>query len=154
MHVIAGKAVAFGEALLPSFAEYGRSVVDNARALGAELAEGGLRIVSGGTDNHMLLVDLTPLNVTGRDAEEALERVHITVNRNAIPFDPRPPRVASGLRLGAPAVTSRGFGEDDMRRVARCIVRVLANLGDEAVEREVGEEVQQLTSGFPVPGLD
>ncbi len=154
MHVIAGKAVAFGEALLPSFAEYGRSVVDNARALGAGLAEGGLRIVSGGTDNHMLLVDLTPLNVTGRDAEEALERVHITVNRNAIPFDPKPPRVASGLRLGAPAVTSRGFGEDDMRRVARCIVRVLANLGDEAVEREVGEEVQQLTSGFPVPGLD
>ena len=154
MHAVAGKAVAFGEALQPAFAEYGQSIVDNARVLGTELTEGGLRIVSGGTDNHMLLVDLTPLDITGKDAEEALGRVNIPVNRNAIPYDPKPPRVASGLRLGTPAITTRGFGEDETRQVARWIVQVLSNLGDEAMERTVAEEVQQLTSGFPVPGID
>ena len=97
---------------------------------------------------------MTPLDITGKDAEEALGRVNITVNRNAIPYDPKPPRVASGLRLGTPAITTRGFGEDETRQVARWIVQVLSNLGDEAMERTVAEEVQQLTSGFPVPGID
>lgn len=154
MHIIAAKAVAFGEALQPAFRQYQESVVDNARTLAAELAEGGLRIVSGGTDNHLLLVDVSPLGITGQQAEEALGRVYITVNRNTIPYDPQPPRVASGLRLGTPAVTSRGFGREEMRQVARWIVRVLTNLGDATVEREVAQEVGGVTSRFPVPGLD
>ena len=154
MHVIASKAVCFGEAMRPEFASYQRQIVDNARSLARELAEGGLRIVSGGTDNHLLLVDLTPLGIAGRDAEEALERANIVANKNAIPYDPRPPRIASGLRLGTPAVTSRGFGAAEMNRVAAMIVRLLSAIGDERVEREIKEEVEELTSQFPVPGLD
>ena len=154
MHVIAAKAVAFGEAMTPEFADYQRQVVENARTLARELAEAGLRIVSGGTDNHLLLVDLTPLDLTGRDAEGALERVNIVANKNAIPYDTRPPRITSGLRLGTPAVTSRGFGSQEMVKVAALIGRVLSNIGDERVEMEVRQEVEELTSGFPVPGLD
>ena len=154
MHVIAAKAVCFGEALEPDFTRYASQVVENCRALAGELSEAGLRLVSGGTDNHLLLVDLTSLNVTGQDAETALERVGIVANKNAIPFDTRPPRVASGLRLGTPAITSRGFDEKAVRQVAKSIVRVLASMGDEAVERQVREEVAELTSGFPVPGID
>ena len=152
MHVIAAKAVCFGEALEPDFARYASQVVENCRTLAGELSEAGLRLVSGGTDNHLLLVDLTSLNVTGQDAETALERVGIVANKNAIPFDPRPPRVASGLRLGTPAITSRGFDEKAVKQVAQSIVRVLAGMGDEAVERQVRKEVAELTSGFPVPG--
>ena len=154
MHVIAAKAVCFGEAMKPEFTSYQRQVVDNARVLAQELAEGGLRIVSGGTDNHLLLVDLTPLGITGSDAESALEKTNIVANKNAIPYDTRPPRITSGLRLGTPAVTSRGFGTAEMGSIASMIVRLLTNIGDERVEKEVKNEVQQLTSGFPVPGLD
>ena len=154
MHVIAAKAVCFGEAMRPEFVTYQSQIVSNAWALASELAEGGLRIVSGGTDNHLILVDLTPLGITGKDAEEALERVNIVANKNAIPYDERPPRVTSGLRLGTPAVTSRGFGESELRHVAGMITRVLSNLGDERIELDVRNEVEDLTSGFPVPGLD
>jgi len=154
MHVIAAKAVCFGEAMKPEFVTYQRQIVDNARTLAQELGEGGLRIVSGGTDNHLLLVDLTPLGITGKDAEEALEKVNIVANKNAIPYDPRPPRVTSGLRFGTPAVTSRGFGTADIKAVASMIVQVLSNIGDKRVEKDVREKVEKLTSHFPVPGLD
>ena len=154
MHVIAAKAVCFGEAMRPEFADYQGQVVDNSRTLSQELGEAGLRIVSGGTDNHLLLVDLTPLDITGKDAEEALERVGIVANKNAIPYDTRPPRVTSGLRLGTPAVTSRGFKSPQMKKVSSMIVRLLSGIGDERVEKDVREEVGELTSRFPVPGLD
>ena len=113
-----------------------------------------MRLVSNGTDNHLVLVDLTPLGITGQQAETALEKVNIVVNKNAIPFDPKPPRVTSGLRLGTPAITSRGFDQDDARETARLIVKSLSNLEDEAVQREVTDEVAALVSRFPVPGLD
>ncbi len=154
MHAIAGKAVAFGEALQPEFKEYQQGVVDNARTLAQGLTDSGLRVISGGTDNHLVLVDLTPINVTGQEAEDALGKVNITVNKNAIPFDTRPPRITSGLRLGTPAVTSRGFGVEEMRDVARLIVKTLGNIGDAAVEKEVREDVEAIGSRFPVPGLD
>ena len=154
MHVIAAKAVCFGEAMTPEFVSYQNQIVDNSRALGQELAEGGLRIVSGGTDNHLLLVDLTGQGITGKDAEEALEQVNIVANKNAVPYDTRPPRVTSGLRLGTAAVTSRGFGTAEIKEVGALIVRVLSNTGDERVRQEVMQEVQELTSRFPVPGLD
>ncbi len=154
MHAVAAKAVCFGEALAPSFKEYGRSVVANARAMAEGLEDGGLRVVSGGTDTHLMLVDLTRLECTGQEAEEALDAVNITVNKNAIPNDPRPPRVTSGLRLGTPAVTTRGFGVEECKQVAAAIVRVLNHRGDEKVEAEVRDQVGALTSRFPVPGLD
>ena len=154
MHAIAAKAVCFGEALQPSFKEYGRQVVENARALAQALEAGGLRIVSGGTDTHLMLVDLTPLECTGQDAEDALALVNITVNKNAIPNDPLPPRVTSGLRLGTPAITSRGFGAEEARKVGQLIVRTLDHRGDSQVEEAVHQEVTELTARFPVPGLD
>jgi len=154
MHVIAAKAVCFGEALRPEFAQYQAQIVANAQTMARELSEAGLRIISGGTDNHLLLVDLTPLGLTGREAEAALEQVDIIANKNAIPFDIQPPRVTSGLRLGTPAITSRGFKEEDVREVARLIVQVLANMRDEKVQQQVKEEVKSLTSRFAVPGLD
>ena len=154
MHVIAAKAVAFKEALSPEFRSYQRQVVRNAAALAGQLATDGLRIVSGGTDNHLMLVDLNPIDVTGKDAEEALDAVGITVNKNAIPFDEKPRMITSGLRLGSPAVTSRGFDEADMRLVGRLIARVLKNIGDEMESAEVRKEVASLTSRFPVPGIE
>ena len=154
MHTIAAKAVCFGEAQTEEFREYQRSVAANARTLAGELEAGGLRIVSGGTDNHLLLVDVTPLGLTGQEAEDALGKVHITVNKNAIPFDPKPPRVTSGLRLGTPAVSSRGFGREEMTRVASFIVRVLTHPGDQEVEGQVRKEVVELTSQYAVPGLE
>ena len=154
MHAIAGKAVAFGEALQPEFKEYQSAVVENARTLAQGLTDGGLRVISGGTDNHLVLVDLTPIGVTGQEAEDALGKVNITVNKNAIPFDTRPPRVTSGLRLGTPAISSRGFGRDEMRDISGLIVKVLANIGNAAVEKEVREDVEGIASRFPVPGLD
>jgi len=153
MHAIAAKAVAFGEAMKPEFVSYQRAVVENAQLLAAELEGGGLRIVSGGTDNHLVLIDLSETGVTGKQAEEALEAVGIIVNRNAIPFDSRPPQVAGGIRLGTPAVTSRGFGPDEMRRIAQLIVKVLTNIGDENVYEEVRQGVEEMSSRFPVPGL-
>ena len=154
MHIIAAKAVCFGEALRPDFARYAQQVVENAAVMATEVSEAGLRLVSGGTENHLILVDLTPMDITGQQAETALESVGIITNKNAIPFDPRPPRVASGMRLGTPAITSRGFGEEETKEVSRLITRVLNNMGDEQVMDEVKGAVQELTSGFPVPGLD
>ena len=154
MHVIAAKAVCFAEAMMPEFVDYQSQVVANARALATALEEGGLRVVSGGTDNHLVLVDLTPIGLTGKDAEEALGKLNIVANKNAVPYDERPPRITSGLRLGTPAVTSRGFREPEMNQVAAMIVRTLSNMGDERVELEVRDEVENLTSGFRVPGLD
>ena len=153
MHIIAAKAVAFGEAAQPEFKEYQRSIVENARSLAQGLTEGGLRVVSGGTDNHLALVDVTPLGVTGQQAETALGKVNITVNKNAIPFDSRPPRVTSGLRLGTPSVSSRGFGPREMQDIARLIVKTISNIEDGVVEKEVREDVEAMTSRFPTPGL-
>ena len=154
MHVIAAKAVCFGEALKPQFTRYAEQVVLNARSMALELSEAGLRLVSGGTDNHLLLVDLNSLDITGRDAESALEMVGIVANKNAIPFDTKPPRVTSGLRLGTPAITSRGFEEEETKRVARLIVDTLTNIGNESAKKRISEEVKALTSKFPVPGID
>ena len=153
-HVIAAKAVAFSEAMTPEFAAYQKSVRANAVALAEELQAGGLRLVSGGTDNHIVLVDLTPMDITGRQAEEALGEVSIVVNRNAIPYDEKPPRTASGMRLGSPAITSRGMGVNETRQIGRHILRVLGNLGDESVMREVRDEVIATCAKFPVPGID
>jgi glycine hydroxymethyltransferase len=154
MHAVAAKAVCFGEALQPDFKDYGHQVVANARALAGRLEEQGVRLVSGGTDNHLMLVDLRALDCTGQEAEEALGRVGITVNKNAIPNDPQPPRVTSGLRLGTPSITTRGFKEGDSRTIADMIVRVLNHRGDEKLEAEISDEVAALTSRLPVPGLE
>ena len=153
MHVIAAKAVCFREALQPSFVDYQRAVLDNAMVLASELQRLGLRLISGGTDNHMVLVDLTEAGVTGRDAEESLEAVGIVVNRNHIPFDPRPPRVTSGIRLGTPAVTTRGFGKEEMKRVASLIVKVVSNIGNLDAQNQVKEEVGWMCTRFPVSEL-
>ena len=154
MHAIAAKAVCFGEALQPEFADYGRRIVENAQAMAAALEGEGLRIVSGGTDHPLMLVDLRPLGWTGQEAEEALGSVRITVTKNAIPNDPQPPRVTSGLRLGTPAVTARGFGVEECQKVAQLLVRTLHSRDDEAALSAIADEVGQLTAGFPVPGLD
>lgn len=153
LHIIAAKAVCFGEALKPEFIEYQKAIVENAKAMAEEFKAGGLRLVSGGTDNHLMLVDLTPINITGKEAEEALDSVRITVNRNAIPFDTKPPRVASGIRIGTPAVTSRGMDASEVRQVARLIIRILTNIGNENVYKEVRDAVDDITGRHPVPGL-
>ena len=146
-HVIAGKAVAFFEALQPEFKEYSRLVVENAKRLAAELAERGYRIVTGGTDNHLMLVDLRPKGLTGKEAEERLDQVGITVNKNAIPFDPKPPRVTSGIRIGTPAITTRGFTPEEMPLVADLIDRALTQGPSEALR----EEVRRLALAHPTP---
>ena len=153
-HIIAAKAVAFGEAMKPEFVEYQKSIRTNAATLADGLAAGGIRLVSGGTDNHMVLADVSPLEITGKEAEEALVRSNIVVNRNTIPYDPRPPRVASGIRLGTPAVTSRGMGTAQLKRIAELISRVLNNLGDETLEREVKDEALAIAERFPAPGVE
>ena len=150
MHVIAAKAVAFGEALQPEFKDYQAQVIKNAQVLAQGLEEEGLRIVSGGTDNHLLLVDLRGIDITGKAAEHALDAAGITVNKNTIPFDPASPFVTSGIRVGTAAMTTRGLKEDDMREVARLIGRVLTNHEDEAVLTEAHEAVRALTSKFPL----
>ncbi|MDO8798776.1 serine hydroxymethyltransferase [Phenylobacterium sp.] len=154
MHVIAGKAVAFGEALRPEFKQYARQVVENARALADSLQVAGFKIVSGGTDSHLMLVDLTPKNVSGADAEIALERAGITTNKNGIPFDPLPPMQTSGLRVGTPAGTTRGFGPAEFRQVGTWIGEVLDGVaagGDNsAIESKVKAEVLTLTKRFPI----
>ena len=154
MHVIAAKAVCFGEAMKPEFQQYAHAVVKNSRAMADTLAEEGLRIVSGGTDNHLSLVDLRPLGVKGNEAEAVLERASIITNKNAIPYDPEPPRVTSGLRVGSAAVTSRGFGPEEMNQTARMIVRTLAAKEDDDAIAAIREEAETLASGFPVPGID
>jgi glycine hydroxymethyltransferase len=155
MHVIAAKAVALGEALQPDFKRYARAVVDNAQALAEILVGEGLAIVSGGTDTHLMLVDLRPLDLTGRDAERALERAGITCNKNGIPFDPRPPTVTSGIRLGSPAATTRGFGTDEFRRIGRWIGEVLRGLAqhpedNSGVEGRVRGAVGALCARFTI----
>ncbi|WP_417263805.1 serine hydroxymethyltransferase [Celeribacter sp.] len=156
MHVIAAKAVAFGEALRPEFKEYAKQVIVNAQALADQLMKGGLDIVTGGTDTHVLLVDLRPKDVTGKDTEKALERAHITCNKNGIPFDPQPPMVTSGVRLGTPAGTTRGFGEAEFRQIADWIVEVVDGLaangeeGNAEVEAKVKAEVEALCEKFPL----
>jgi len=156
MHVIAAKAVAFGEALRPEFKLYAQAVVANARALAQSLAKSGFRIVSGGTDSHLMLVDLQPKGVTGKAAEEALERANITCNKNGIPFDPAPPAVTSGLRLGTPAGTTRGFGQAEFTRIGELIAEVVDGMiragegGDSLVEARVRAEVRDLTGRFPI----
>ena len=152
MHVIAAKAVALGEALQPSFKEYGRRVMENAAVMADELAKRGLRIVSGRTESHVMLVDLRPLHITGKAAETLLHEAHITVNKNAIPHDPEKPFITSGIRLGSPAMTTRGFGPDEARKVADLIVDLLSAPEDKAVLERVRGEVAKLTKAFPVYG--
>jgi glycine hydroxymethyltransferase len=155
MHVIAAKAVAFGEALTPEFKAYAQAVLDNARQLAATLQEGGLDIVSHGTDCHMMLVDLRPKHVTGKAAEASLERAGMTCNKNAIPFDPEKPTITSGIRLGSPAATTRGFGQAEFRQVGEMILEVLDGLAanpddNAAVEQRVRERVRTLCARFPI----
>jgi glycine hydroxymethyltransferase len=155
MHVIAAKAVALGEALKPEFKSYARAVIDNARVLAATLVERGLAIVSGGTDSHLMLVDLRPKRLTGRVAEVALERAAITCNKNGIPFDPEKPTVTSGVRLGSPAATTRGFGQVEFRQVGEMIAEVLDGLAangenNGAVEAAVRRKVATLCARFPI----
>lgn len=156
MHVIAAKAVAFGEALRPEFNDYAAQVVANARAMADQLMKGGINIVSGGTDNHLMLADLRPKGVTGKATEKALGRAHITCNKNGIPFDPEKPFVTSGIRLGTPAGTTRGFGEAEFRQIADWIVEVVDGLaangedGNGAIEDAVKAKVQALCDGFPM----
>lgn len=150
MHVIAAKAVAFGEALQPEFKQYQQQVLDNAEAMANTLIEGGLRVIAGRTQSHMFLVDLTPKNVTGRDAEDALDRAHITLNKNAIPDDPRPPAEASGVRIGTAAMSTRGLGIEESVEVAKLILKVLDNINSEQIEKEVAEQIVQICTKHPV----
>ncbi len=154
MHVIAAKAVAFKEALQPSFKEYQQQVINNARKLAETIQAEGLRIVSGGTDNHLMLVDLSVIGKTGKEAQLALDEVHITVNKNGIPFDQKSPMVTSGIRLGTPATTTRGFKEAEMEQIGQLISQVVRNIGDQAVYAEVEEAVKGIVSRFPVPGIN
>lgn len=153
MHTIAAKAVCFFEAMQPEFVDYQKSVLENARVLASELQRHGMRIVSGGTDNHIVLVDLSRLGISGKDADEALEAAGITVNRNAIPFDPKPPRITTGIRLGTPAVTTRGFGPEEMKRIASLIVSVLSPSADKLAQEQVRREVREMCRQFPIAGL-
>jgi glycine hydroxymethyltransferase len=153
-HVIAAKAVAFREAMRPEFKTYAHRVVENAKALASGLSAGGLRIVAGGTENHLMLVDTRPLGLTGRDAEAALISAGLVVNKNAIPFDPEPPMVTSGVRIGTPALTSRELGASDMEQVAGYILEALRGHADDSKLSQLGVEVAKFASQFPVPGLD
>jgi glycine hydroxymethyltransferase len=153
MHVIAGKAVAFKLAAEETFREDQRRTVENARVMAETLANLGARVVSGGTDNHLLLVDVTPLGVTGKEAEHLLDEIGITVNKNAIPFDTLPPNTASGIRIGTPATTSRGFGSDEMRTVGRIIIDAIAQRDEPTAQSRLADEVREIVAHFPVPGL-
>ena len=150
MHVIAAKAVAFGEALEESFTEYGAQVIRNAKRLASELVKRGFYIISGGTDNHLMLADLRGKNVTGKAAEEALDKAAITVNKNAVPYDDKPALVTSGIRIGTAAVTTRGMKEPEMDQIAELIDRIVSNISDDNIIREVREEVRTLTNRFPL----
>ncbi len=150
MHVIAGKAVAFGEALQPEFKEYAQQVINNAKALGEALQAEGIDLVSGGTDNHLLLLDVRSLNLTGKVAEALLDEVNITANKNGIPYDPEKPFVTSGVRIGTPAITSRGFVEEDMKEVGALIAAVLKNPEDAAVKEDAKARVKVLTDKYPI----
>lgn len=151
MHVIAGKAVCFGEALDPSFKTYIQAVIDNAKVLAGSLTSGGLTLVSGGTDNHLMLVDVTPMDIGGKVAEKVLDECHITVNKNMIPFDKRKPMDPSGVRIGTPALTTRGMGADEMKRIGDWILEALRNSEDQAVHARIRGEVTELCQSFPTP---
>ena len=151
MHVVAGKAVCFQEALQPEFRQYGQQIIDNARALAEVLLSGGLALVSGGTDNHLLLVDVTPLGIGGKLAEQTLERCAITVNKNMIPFDERKPMDPSGIRVGTPALTTRGMGVDEMRRIGHWMLESLANTDDAETLTRIRQAVVEMCQHFPVP---
>ncbi len=153
-HVIAGKAIAFHQALQPEFVEYSRRIIENAQALGARLQERGLRVVSGGTDNHLLLVDVSVRGVTGKDAANRLQDAGITANKNLIPFDTAKATVTSGIRLGTPALTTRGMGVEEMYQVGDWIADVIDNIGDDAAIRRVGAQVREFALQYPVPGIE
>ncbi len=153
MHVIAAKAVAFHEAMQPAFVSYQKKVLRNARVLASELSRQGLRLVAGGTDTHLILVDLSATGLKGRDAEKALESVGIIVNKNLIPFDPHPPQITSGIRLGTPALTTRGFGEKEMKQIASFIVRVFTDPDNRKVQRQIRQHIKEICEKFPVPGI-
>ena len=154
MHTIAAKAVCFQEALLPSFKDYAQTVVSNAQIIAEELTEAGLRVVSGGTDNHLVLVDLANLNMTGKEAQDALERAGIVANRNKIPYDTRSAMIAGGLRLGTPAITTRGFSPDEVRAISRDICAVLREPNSESVRDRVHRSVLEMCERHPIPGAD
>ena len=154
VHAITAKAVCFHEALKPAFYQYQRAVIDNMLVLATELQGLGLRLVSGGTDNHLSLVDLTPCGVTGKSAQESLEKVGIVVNRNSIPFDKRSNWITSGIRVGTPAITTRGFKQEEMKTIARIIVTVITHPDDETVMNSAREEVKGMCQKFPIPGID
>lgn len=150
MHVIAAKAVSFKEALAPEFKEHAQQVINNAQALAQALIAEGIDIIGGGTDNHLMLIDTRSLNITGKVAEELLDKVRITVNKNAIPFDPTSPFVTSGIRIGTPAVTTRGMKEEDMKTIAKVIAMTLKNPEDQAIHEQARALVEQLTSNYPL----
>lgn len=150
MHIIAAKAVAFREALAADFATYQNQIVQNAKAMARAFVDNGARLISGGTDNHLMLIDVSPFGVTGKEAEKMLDEANITVNKNGIPFDTKSPLVTSGIRIGTPAVTTRGMGEDDMAKIAELVVEVLRSKGSDAVVATVREQVKRLCSAFPL----
>jgi glycine hydroxymethyltransferase len=151
MHVVAGKAICFGEALKPDFKDYGQKIIDNAKALAEVLLAGGLKLVSGGTDNHLLLVDVTPLDIGGKIAEETLDKCGITVNKNMIPFDERKPVDPSGIRIGTPALTTRGMGTGEMNTIGKWILESLKSHDDEKAVASIRASVAELANQFPVP---
>jgi glycine hydroxymethyltransferase len=151
MHVIAAKAVCFAEASQPEFRAYAQAIIDNAQALAEVLAGGGLRLISGGTDNHLVLVDVTPLGLSGKVAERVLENCGITVNKNLIPYDERKPLDPSGIRIGTPALTSRGMGSAEMRRIGQWMLDVLKTPDDTALQKRICQDVLELCQQFPVP---
>jgi glycine hydroxymethyltransferase len=153
MHIIAAKAVCFFEAMQPEFVDYQKSVLNNARVLASELQRYEMRVVSGGTDNHMVLIDVSAQGISGKDAEQALWSAGISVNRNTIPFDSKPPAITSGIRMGTPAVTTRGFGTEEMKRIASFIARLLSPSGDKRAQKQVRQEVREMCQRFPIPGL-
>jgi glycine hydroxymethyltransferase len=154
MHVVAAKAVGLLLAASADFRRDQQRTIENAAVLAEGLAERGARVVSGGTDNHLILVDVTPLGVTGKDAEAILDGIGITVNKNAIPFDPLPPNTASGIRFGTPATTTRGFGPDEMRSIARLATDAIARRDDPSARDRLAAEVAEIAGRFPVPGLE
>jgi glycine hydroxymethyltransferase len=151
MHTIASKAVCFHEALKPEFKQYGQQIVRNAKAMADVFLKGGMRLVSGGTDNHLMLIDVTHVGLTGKEAAAALDRAGIIVNKNAIPFDKNSPFVTSGIRIGTPCVTTRGMTENEMGIIAELIIRILRNIKDESLQKKTREQVRELASSFPVP---
>jgi len=152
-HIVAAKAVCFREAMQPSFKEYGRQIVANAKSLAETLMKGGIRLASGGTDNHLMLCDVTAVGLTGKIAEEALDRAAITVNKNMIPYDQRKPLDPSGVRIGTAALTTRGMKESEMKRVGAWILEVLRAPEDKSVLDRVRQEIGEFTKSYPVPGI-